>query len=112
MLPSKSLRLLCVVLSIRLTNDSRAELACASPLQRRAIDADDLELALHYKNATTVLLQRAELLADAGEHTCDYERFRIRPNSAGVVRAGGGGEGAGVASTAALLKRRFGQSRM
>ena len=106
--------MLCVVLSIRLTNDSRAELACASPLQRRAIDADDLELALHYKNATTVLLQRAELLADAGEQTCtcDYERFRIRPNSAGVVRAGGGGEGAGVASTAALLKRRFGQSRM
>ena len=30
-------------------------------MQRRAIDADDLELALHYKNATTVLLQRAEL---------------------------------------------------
>ena len=104
--------MLCVVLSIRLANDSRAELACASPLQRRAIDADDLELALHYKNATTVLLQRAELLGDGGEHTCDYERFRIRPNSAGVVRAGGGGEGAGVASTAALLKRRFGQSRM
>ena len=36
-------------------------------MQLRAIDADDLELALHYKNATTVLLQRAELLADAGE---------------------------------------------
>ena len=89
-------------------------MGCVSRLQRRAIDADDLELALHYKNATTVLLQRAELLADAGEHTCDYmyERFRIRPNSAGLVRAGGGGEGAGVASTAALLKRRFGQSRM
>ena len=87
-------------------------MGCAFPLQRRAIDADDLELALHYKNATTVLLQRAELLAR--EHTCDYmyERFWIRPNSAGVVRAGDGGEGAGVASTAALLKRRFGQSRM
>ena len=58
-----------MVLSIRLTNDSRAELACASPLQRRAIDADDLELALHYKNATTVLLQRAELLGDGGAAT-------------------------------------------
>ena len=42
-------------------------MGCGSPLQRRAIDADDLELALHYKNATTVLLQRAELLGDDGE---------------------------------------------
>ena len=69
-----------MVLSIRLTNDSRAELACASPLQRRAIDADDLELALHYKNATTVLLQRAELLADAGEQQpCTHADADLAP---------------------------------
>ena len=62
-------------------------MGCVSRLQRRAIDADDLELALHYKNATTVLLQRAELLADAREHTCDSERFGVRTQQGWCVQA-------------------------